>query len=84
MIDFLLMNKSCLKLRLDKATREKWRISDGKCGEWCVFMFRALKVVAPLESFMDHPVLGMVSKFQTVVAHARFMRFCKFNSIDGH
>jgi hypothetical protein len=25
----------------------KWRIPDGKGGEWNVFMFRALKVVAP-------------------------------------
>jgi hypothetical protein len=36
-----------MKLRQGGATREKWRIPDGKGGEWCVFMFEALKVVAP-------------------------------------
>jgi hypothetical protein len=36
-----------LYVRPGEATREKWRISDGKSGEWNVFMFRALKVVAP-------------------------------------
>jgi hypothetical protein len=35
-------------LRLGGATREKWRISDGKVSEWSIFMFRAPKVVAPL------------------------------------
>jgi hypothetical protein len=33
-------------LRLGRPTREKWRISDGKVGEWSVFMFGAPKVVA--------------------------------------
>jgi hypothetical protein len=47
MIDFLLMTESHLKLRPGGATRRKWRILDGKGGEWCVFMFEALKVVAP-------------------------------------
>jgi hypothetical protein len=28
------------------ATRGKWRIADGKVGEWSIFMFRAPKVVA--------------------------------------
>jgi hypothetical protein len=36
-----------MKLRQGGATRGKWRIPDGKGGEWCVFMFRAPKVVAP-------------------------------------
>jgi hypothetical protein len=35
-----------LKLKPGRATRGKWRIPDGKSGEWCVFMFEALKVVA--------------------------------------
>jgi hypothetical protein len=34
-------------LRPGGATRKNWRIPDGKVGEWSVFMFRALKVVAP-------------------------------------
>jgi hypothetical protein len=42
-----------MKMRLGKATRGKWRILDGKGGEWCVFMFRALKVVAPPKSIKD-------------------------------
>jgi hypothetical protein len=29
------------------ATRGKWRIPDGKVGEWSIFMFRTLKVVVP-------------------------------------
>jgi hypothetical protein len=36
-----------MKLRQDRAIRGKWRIPDGKGGEWCVFIFKALKVVAP-------------------------------------
>ena len=34
-------------MRPGVATRGKWRIPDGKGGEWNVFMFGALKVVAP-------------------------------------
>jgi uncharacterized protein YndB with AHSA1/START domain len=44
---FLLINEKSLELRLGGATRGKWRIPDGKVGEWNIFMFRALKVVAP-------------------------------------
>jgi hypothetical protein len=33
-------------VRLDRATRRKWRIPDEKGGEWCVFIFRAPKMVA--------------------------------------
>jgi hypothetical protein len=29
------------------AIRGKWRILDGKGGEWCVFIFGAPKVIAP-------------------------------------
>jgi hypothetical protein len=36
-----------MKLRQGRETRGKWRILGGKGGEWNVFMFRALKVVAP-------------------------------------
>jgi hypothetical protein len=32
----------------------KWRIPDQKGGEWCVFMFKAPKVVAPPVSIKDH------------------------------
>jgi hypothetical protein len=35
------------ELRLGGATRGKWRISDGKGGEWNIFMFGAPKMVAP-------------------------------------
>jgi hypothetical protein len=34
-------------MRPGGATRGKWRIPDVKVGEWSVFMFGALKVVAP-------------------------------------
>jgi hypothetical protein len=34
-------------LRSDGAMRKKWRILDGKDGEWCVFIFGAPKLVAP-------------------------------------
>jgi hypothetical protein len=37
-------------MRPGRAIREKWRMTDGKVGEWSVFMFEALKVVAPPES----------------------------------
>jgi hypothetical protein len=37
----MLATKICLYLRPGGATRCKWRIPDGKGGEWCVFMFRA-------------------------------------------
>jgi uncharacterized protein YndB with AHSA1/START domain len=43
----LLTIRKLIELRPGGATRGKWRISDGKGGEWNVFMFRALKVVAP-------------------------------------
>jgi hypothetical protein len=36
-----------MNMRQGGAISEKWRIPAGKGGEWCVFMFRALKVVAP-------------------------------------
>jgi hypothetical protein len=36
-----------LKLTLEGEIRGKWRIPDGKGRVWCVFIFRALKVVAP-------------------------------------
>jgi hypothetical protein len=36
-----------LELSLGRATRGKWRISDGKVSEWNVFMFRALMTIAP-------------------------------------
>ena len=36
-----------VNLRPGGATRGKWRIPDGKGGEWNVFMFGAPKVVAP-------------------------------------
>jgi hypothetical protein len=36
-----------MNMRPVGATRGKWRIPDGKVGEWTVFMFRALKVLAP-------------------------------------
>jgi hypothetical protein len=29
------------------STRGKWRMQDGKVGEWFVFMFEAPKVLAP-------------------------------------
>jgi hypothetical protein len=35
-----------MKLRWSEATRKKWRIADVKDGEWCIFMFGSLKVVA--------------------------------------
>jgi hypothetical protein len=35
-------------MRPGGATREKWRILDGKVSEWSIFMFGALKVVAPI------------------------------------
>jgi hypothetical protein len=38
--------ESCIKLKPGGATRGKWRILDGKGGEWIVFMFKAPKVVA--------------------------------------
>jgi hypothetical protein len=38
-------------MRLGGATREKWRILDGKIGERYVVMFGVLKVVAP--TFID-------------------------------
>jgi hypothetical protein len=41
-----------MKLRPGKATRGKWRILDGKGGEWCVFMFRDLKLVGPCLSLL--------------------------------
>jgi hypothetical protein len=44
-LDFILYN--CHYCIVDCATRGKWRIPDGKGGEWCVFMFGAPKVVAP-------------------------------------
>jgi hypothetical protein len=44
---FLLSSRSWHNLRPGGATRGKWRIPDGKGGEWYVFMFRAPKVVAP-------------------------------------
>jgi hypothetical protein len=34
-------------MRPSGATRGKWRILDGKVSEWYVFMFGALKLVAP-------------------------------------
>jgi hypothetical protein len=34
-------------MRPSGATRGKWRILDGKVSEWSVFMFGALKLVAP-------------------------------------
>jgi hypothetical protein len=34
-------------LRLGRVIRGKWRILDRKVGVWSIFMFRALKVVAP-------------------------------------
>jgi hypothetical protein len=37
-----------MKLRQGEAVRGKWRILDGKGSEWYVFMFKALKVVAPV------------------------------------
>jgi hypothetical protein len=43
----LLKNRKSLELRQGRATRTTWRIPDGKGGEWNVFMFEALKVVAP-------------------------------------
>jgi hypothetical protein len=33
-------------MRPDGTTRKKWRIPDGKDGEWIIFMFEASKVVA--------------------------------------
>jgi hypothetical protein len=36
-----------LFVRPGRATRKKWRILDEKGREWNVFMFGALKVVAP-------------------------------------
>jgi hypothetical protein len=43
----LLKNGMFLGLRLDGATRGKWRTLDGKVDVWNVFMFGALKVVVP-------------------------------------
>jgi hypothetical protein len=34
-------------MRPDGATRGKWRIPDGKVGEWSILVFGASKVVAP-------------------------------------
>jgi hypothetical protein len=34
-------------MRQGGANRGKWRVLDRKGGEWCAFMFGALKVVAP-------------------------------------
>jgi hypothetical protein len=45
-LDFFQGTESHLKLRSGGATRGKWRILDGKGGEWCVFMFEDPKVVA--------------------------------------
>jgi hypothetical protein len=42
-----------MNLRQGGAIRGKWRIADGKSGDWCVFMFRALKVVALPVSIKD-------------------------------
>jgi hypothetical protein len=36
-----------MKLIPGEATRGKWTIPDGKDGEWCFFIFRVLKLVAP-------------------------------------
>jgi hypothetical protein len=35
-----------LNLRPGGATREMWRMPDGRGGEWCIFTFGAPKVVA--------------------------------------
>jgi hypothetical protein len=43
----LLKNRKSLELRQGRATRTNWRIPDGKGREWNVFMFGALKLVAP-------------------------------------
>jgi hypothetical protein len=44
---FLLRNEKLHEVRLGGATRGKLRIPDGKGGEWIVFIFKGLKVVAP-------------------------------------
>jgi hypothetical protein len=36
-------------MRSGGAIRGKWRIPDGKVGEWSVFMFEAPKVVGPVD-----------------------------------
>jgi hypothetical protein len=46
-LDLFSRTESRMKSRPGGATRGKWRMPDGKGGEWCVFMFRAPKVVAP-------------------------------------
>jgi hypothetical protein len=42
-----LSDRLWLYVRPGGATREKWRIPNGKGGEWNVLMFGAPKVVAP-------------------------------------
>jgi hypothetical protein len=34
-------------MRLDRATRGKWGIPDGKVSQWNIFIFGPPKVVAP-------------------------------------
>jgi hypothetical protein len=41
------------ELRPGRATRGKWRITDGKVGEWIIFMFGDPKVVAGPMSIKD-------------------------------
>jgi hypothetical protein len=54
--------ESRLKLKSGRAAREKWRILDGKGGEWCVFMFGALNVLVPLESIKDYVSWALIMK----------------------
>jgi hypothetical protein len=44
---YLLRNGKWHEYETGRATWGKWRIADGKGREWNVFMFGALKVVAP-------------------------------------
>jgi hypothetical protein len=73
-------------MRPGGAIRGKWRILDGKGGEWCVFIFGAPKVIAPPVSTKDRSsgpseLVRLCTDY--VLTHTGFMGSCKLSDFDG-
>jgi hypothetical protein len=66
------MGSCWLYTRPGGATREKWRIPDGKECEWSIFIFRAPKVVPP------------TTNIDYVLTHLGYMGPHKFISFNDH
>jgi ribonuclease HI len=72
-----------MNMRPDGATRGKWTIPDGKGGEWCVFMFRAPKVVAPATPRRRSRNIGMSPKGESF-KYVLQMHFLASNNAAGY